>query len=106
MCGTCTQTNVLCSYNPEEFDDNGKKVKFGGAGRLTNGSIKAMNVYYGGAIRNNVGNIDGMIKDIKATFFHCLSTDEHPIHQFCPTGIDSWCKHNKALANNEPPPKA
>lgn len=87
------------------FDDNGKRVKFGGIGRLTDGSIKAINVYYGGAIRNNVGDVDGMIRDINATFFHCVSNDTAPQHQFCPTGEDSWCKYNKAIAKNETPPR-
>ena len=27
------------------FDDNGQRVKFGGAEKLTDGNIKAMNVY-------------------------------------------------------------
>ena len=43
-------------------DDQGRKVKF--LGRSTNESIKAFNVYYGGAIRNNPGDIDGMMRDI------------------------------------------
>ena len=30
---------------------------------------------YDGAIRNNVGDVDGMICHIDAVFFHCLSTD-------------------------------
>ena len=85
------------------FDDKGKRVKFGG--RLTDATIKALNVYYGGAIRNNIGNVDGMIKDINATFFHCMSTDEEPMHEFCPTGETSWCKFQRAKAKNEVIPK-
>ena len=69
------------------FDDNGQHVKFGGAGKLTDGNIEAMNVYYGSAIRNNVGDVDGMICDIDAAFFHCLSTDQYSQHQFCPTAL-------------------
>ena len=42
------------------YDNDDNIVKFGGAGRLTDASIKAVNVYYGGAI---VGDIDGMICD-------------------------------------------
>ena len=27
-----------------------------------------------------------------------------PMHTFCPTGEDSWCRHNQALAAGETPP--
>ena len=65
----------------------------------------ALNVYYEDPIENSVCNINGMIKDINAKFFHCLSTDAVPQHQFCPKGVDSWCKYQKALAKKEAPPK-
>ena len=48
-------------------------VKF--KGRLADKSIKALNVYYGGAIRNNTGSIDDMITAIDASFLHSMSTD-------------------------------
>ncbi|KAH7964770.1 hypothetical protein HPB49_001251 [Dermacentor silvarum] len=41
-----------------------------------------------------------------ATFYHITSTDERPNHSFCPRGLTSWCKHNSAMAKNEPPPKS
>ena len=78
--------------------EHGKKVKIGGVGGLTDDTIK---VYYGGAIRNNVGNVDDMIRDIDATFFHCLSTDQYSQNQ---KGKDSWCKYNRAIARNETVP--
>ena len=54
-----------------------------------------------------MGNVDGMVRDINATFFHCLSTDRYPQHQFCPKGKESLCKYNSALAKQEtlPPHK-
>ena len=45
-----------------------------------------------------------MIHDINASFFHYMSTDEKPIHKFCPTGENSWCRYNRALAKKEAPP--
>ena len=46
-----------------------------------------------------------MFRAIWALFHHSISDDEQHDHQFCPTGSDSWCKYNRALAENEEPPK-
>ena len=52
----------------------------------------------GGAIRNNIGNVDGIIKNINATFFIvCLQMKSS-------TGETSWCKFQRAKAKNEVPP--
>lgn len=40
-----------------------------------------------------------------ATFYHSISTNEHPVHMMCPGGDKSWCKYNHAIAKGEPPPK-
>lgn len=42
-------------------------------------------------------------KDIRATFFHCTSTDENPRHSLCPVGEKSWCFYQKALAQGKNP---
>ncbi len=40
-----------------------------------------------------------------AVFYHYISTDQDPQHDFCPDGPDSWCKYQQALAAGwEPPP--
>jgi hypothetical protein len=39
-----------------------------------------------------------------AIFYHSISTSANPIHHMCPTGPTSWCKHNRAVAKDEPPP--
>ena len=39
---------------------------------------------YGGAIRNNKDDIDGMVQAIGASFLHSMSTDEHRMHMKCP----------------------
>ena len=88
-------------------DDNGQelKLKCGGRGRLTDSVIDSLAVYYGGATQNFPGNVDGMYRAIWDVFHHSLSSDEKPHHQSCPSGPDSWCKYNRALSNNEEPPK-
>ena len=70
-----------------------------------NSVIDSLTVFYGKAIRNFPGYMDGMYREIWAVFHHSLSNDEKHDHQFCPSGSDSWCEFNRALANNEEPPK-
>ena len=88
-------------------DDNGQvlRLKWGEKGRLTNSVIDGLTVFYGRAIRNFPGDVEGMHRAIWAVFHHSLSSDEKHNHQFCPSGSDSWCKFNRALANDEEPPK-
>ena len=90
-------------------DDNAQVLRLkwggGGKGRLTNSVIDGLTVFYGGAIRNFPGDMEGMHRAIWAVFHHSLSSDEKHNHQFCPSGSDSWCKFNRALANDEEPPK-
>ncbi|GFW43316.1 uncharacterized protein TNCV_2923641 [Trichonephila clavipes] len=40
---------------------------------------------------------------IYATLFHRISTDQKPQHFKCPTGKDSWCFFQVALARGEVP---
>lgn len=40
-----------------------------------------------------------------AVFFHSISTDNHPQHQCCLVGTDSWCKYQRALALNQEIPQ-
>ena len=80
-------------------------LKQGGRERLTESVIDSLTVYYGGAIQNFPGNVDGMYRAIWAVFHHSLSSDEKPDHQYCPSGPNSWCKYNRAMSNNEEPPK-
>lgn len=77
--------------------DTSFPVKF--RGKLTNKPIQALNVYYGGAIRNSKGSVDAMITAIDASFLHSTSTDENPSHSKCPEHDPenpTWCKFNKA----------
>ena len=45
-------------------DDSGqvRKNKWGGKGRLTEAVINSLLVYFGGAIRNFPGDVDGMFR--------------------------------------------
>jgi hypothetical protein len=43
-----------------------------------------------------------MFRDVWATYFHRLSTDESPKHGLCPRGEDSWCCFQKSLVTKEP----
>ena len=58
----------------------------GGAGRLTETLCDDFQNYYGQAIRNNVGDLEGMKIAVKAILQHSMSTDENPMHAFCPEG--------------------
>lgn len=42
-----------------------------------------------------------MNKNIWATFFHKISTNDAPQHGMCPAGANSWCGFNKAKAENK-----
>lgn len=73
----------------------------GGKGRLTKSEIDCLQNYYGAAIRRNSNNLENMKKDVWATYFHKLSTNDHPQHGLCPKGEDSWCKYNQCLESGE-----
>lgn len=57
--------------------------------------------YYGLAIRRNPGNLEDMRKAVWAGYFHLCSSNERPQHGLCPNGSESWCKYNKAIAQNQ-----
>lgn len=65
-----------------------KKENLGGAGKLTDALIKDLTLYYGLAIRRNPNSVEDMKREIQASYFHKISTDEKPRHEFCST---SWC---------------
>ena len=81
-------------------DGNGKPVRFGGRGRLTDKVIDQLQIFYGGAIRGHSNDLDGMERAIWAIFYHSVSTDDNPQHQYCPQGVDSWCKYLQAAAQS------
>ena len=89
-------------------DYRGTKLSDGctieGAGRLTETLCDDFQNYYGQAIRNNVGDLEGIKNAVKAILQHSMSTDENPMHAFCPEGENSWCKFQRASALGLMPP--
>ena len=72
---------------------DGKTV--GGKGRLTDKVIDRMQNYYGKAIRENKGNLQGMQNSIKAIQCHMIRNNKQTLkkqHQHCPKTADTWCK--------------
>ncbi|GFY30334.1 uncharacterized protein TNCV_4065841 [Trichonephila clavipes] len=75
---------------------DGKSI--GGKGRLTDRMIDLITTYYGNAIRQNKTCLPDMRKAVWAVYFHIRSSNEEPLHSFCPVGPNSWCKyHNQVL---------
>ncbi|GFX90877.1 uncharacterized protein TNCV_3167081 [Trichonephila clavipes] len=84
--------------------NRGKKLSDGksisGKNRLTDKFIDTITTYYGNAIRQNNSSISDMCQAIWAIYCHYSSTDEVPMHHFCPIGDTSWYKYQKAVATN------
>ena len=72
----------------------------GGKGKLTDSLIDKLQNYYGIAIRSNSGNLKGMKKSIRASLFHCASSERRNLHTHCPDDPDSWCRYKQDKANN------
>lgn len=68
----------------------------GGKGKLTDRFIDKLQNYYGIAIRSNVGSLQSMQQAVIAAFYHCCSSNKHPMHGQCPDGVDSWCKYKRS----------
>ncbi|GFW79755.1 uncharacterized protein TNCV_2589751 [Trichonephila clavipes] len=46
------------------------------------------------------GSVKEMREAIWAVWGHSCSTDDEPMHWFCPTNTNTWCKYNAAINNN------
>ncbi|GFV94801.1 uncharacterized protein TNCV_1027991 [Trichonephila clavipes] len=66
-------------------------------GRLTDSLIDKLAHYYGNAIRCNSTSVKEMRKAIWAVWGHSCSTDDEPIHWFCPTNPNTWYLSHPAL---------
>ncbi|GFS56312.1 uncharacterized protein TNCV_4388151 [Trichonephila clavipes] len=84
-------------YSKKKLSD-GKTI--GGKGRLTDSLIDKFAHYYSNAIRCNSTSIKEMRKAIWDVWGHSCSTDDEPMHWFCPTNPNTWCKYNAAINNN------
>ncbi|GFV73944.1 uncharacterized protein TNCV_1190251 [Trichonephila clavipes] len=52
-----------------------------------------------------IGDVTGKVIDVAVLSSYCKvcekwSTDEEPMHHFCPIGDNSWCKYQKAVSTN------
>ena len=65
---------------------------------LTIKLMKELSTNYGLAVQRNKDSVEGMRNEIWAGFYHKISTDSKPQHQYCPAGESSWCKYRKAEA--------
>lgn len=61
-------------------------------------TIQQLQRYYRIAIISSRGRLRGMYCAIWASYFHSCSTDGACSHKFCPDGVESWCKHKRAIA--------
>ena len=86
--------------------DNLKKSNKSALNRkLTAAKIKKITNTYATNLRDNAPHVEQMKLGVLGGFFHMMSTDKTPNHRLCPKGPTSWCKYNRALANNEVPGK-
>ena len=77
-----------------------KEKGLGGRGKLTDATIDRLQNYFGVAIRQNAGDLAGMVKATRASLFHVSSSKNNNFHYpNCPTGSNSWCKYNADKAN-------
>ena len=78
----------------------GEGTQLGGRlyGSLTNEKIDKIGRYYRNALLNNRGEKEKMKLAVYAILDHCRSSDDRPLHKKCPTGVESWCFFNRALA--------
>lgn len=74
----------------------------GGKQRLTNARINSYQVYYGKAIRGNLGNVEAAGNAVLAIFYHSVSTDANPQHHMCPDTPTSWCAFHQSRRCKKP----
>ncbi|GFT74208.1 uncharacterized protein TNCV_4081291 [Trichonephila clavipes] len=77
-------------YSKKKLSDD---KTIGGKGRLTDSLIDKLSHYYGNTIRCNSTSVKEMRKAIWAVWGHSCSTDDEPMHWFCPTNPNTWYKY-------------
>lgn len=88
----------LVSSNKGQLLSDGKPLQR----RLTGKIMDLLQNYYHRAILGNTDSLSNMRKAVWAIFYHKRSTDEEPLHAFCPPPPTTWCKYNLAQAENKP----
>ena len=76
-----------------------------GRGQLTQNTICKLTIYYNRAVRRGKtgSSVEEMKMAVMASLYHCYSTDNNPRHEMCPSGADSWCFYQAAIAKHEVP---
>jgi len=59
-------------------------------GQLTDQLINKLQNYFGLALRNNLNDIEKMHRAVLAILYHRSSSDNKPMHQYCPKSAASW----------------
>ncbi|GFX42190.1 uncharacterized protein TNCV_3003311 [Trichonephila clavipes] len=85
---------LILVYSKKKLSD-GKTI--GGKGRLTDSLIDKLAHYYANAIRCNSTSVKEMRKAIWAVRGHSCSTDDKPMHWFCPINPNTWYLSHPAL---------
>ena len=62
--------------------------------------------YYRNAIRAHTGDLEGMTKACWAVYYHSVSTDEKPQHNYCPVSEDSTCPYQQWFVSRQGDPLA
>jgi hypothetical protein len=62
----------------------------GGKGRLTDARIDTLQNYFGIALRQNVGNLEDMLKSCLGSMYHVSG-----YHNSCPKSVNTWCQFQK-----------
>jgi hypothetical protein len=60
--------------------------------------------YYKKAVASKCADVEELRKKIFMSFYHAASSDEVPNHDDCPTGVESWCFWQRAMALKQTPP--
>ena len=100
-----TRLRKLKSANTKTVLSDGKKLS--GERRLTENFINKLQNYYEIAIRSSChGNVYYLKKAFVAVLYYCSEASSlETQHQFCPTGVDSWCKYHADKETYKPKPR-
>ncbi|GFO39558.1 hypothetical protein PoB_006606300 [Plakobranchus ocellatus] len=90
--------NLVAAESKKGNTLGGRKV-----GALTQQKIGLLQAHYKRAVASKCTSTAELRKKILRTLKHCSSSDDNPQHDDCPTGKDSWCFHQRAIAYGRPP---
>ena len=99
-----TKKRSAVKASPEFTETVIKKVQVGGAGGITKNNYLVLQQYYGNAICQHAGDLEGMVEACWAVYYHSISADDNPQHHCCPKGATSWCSYQRAMAFSQEVP--